>query len=334
MAIIEESTIKEMAVVQELFDVKGANSKDFRPGEVSIMVNHSPRDLIGEYGIFRRSAKYAIREPRSDTVTIEGSPSKVENLQPSDTWEKGSEILFGQVYQIKEISKDGAWMKIHVGGYGTEGWIELHQHAPSSREQFEFFSNNSHPMLASFKGKLESLSAGEREVPLFVGASLPTLNRQGILEIGGEQFRVVEGTPVGGWLRPTVSNFLGIVKETEGLPYEWGGKGGAADCSGLTAVAFSFFGIKLPHSSGQQSKRGDPVSSVAESRTGDVIAYGKPEKPGTVNHIGLIVRDGEKVNLVHASQYARVNELDAEGLYNKTVNLAVRAIRRLVEFSS
>jgi hypothetical protein len=47
-----------------------------------------------------------------------------------------------------------------------------------------------HPMLASRTGLLESLSPGDRQVPIFLGASLPRFDRHGEIEVGGGTLQI------------------------------------------------------------------------------------------------------------------------------------------------
>lgn len=311
-----------------------ASESDFRSENIGISVVHSPRDLIGEHGLFQKSAKHPLREPRYEILQHGTVTEKFESLDPSDRWEKGSEILFGQCYRVLEVSRDRHWMKIKVGGYDTEGWIEVHHHTACSGAEFEHLSRRPQPMLTSRTGLLESRDHGERQVPILLGASLPRLDRCGEIEVGGERFKLVEGESAPTWLEPRIGNLLTILRETLGAPYEWGGKGGAYDCSGLVSVAFSFFGVKLPHSARAQSTRGEGLQSVGDLKTGDVIAYGDEADPTSVKHIGIALVDGEKRKILHASQRVRVNPLDSDGQYHRPLNRVVRALRRLIDFTS
>jgi hypothetical protein len=313
--------------------IRPGKESDFSSEPIGVTVVHSARDLIGEYGIFQKSAKQPLREPRYQAIAVGHDTDRIELYDPSDRWEKGSEILFGQVYQVLDISQDRHWMKIKVGGFDTVGWLEIHHHTPCSGSEFEVLAHKPHPMLASRTGLLESLSPGDRQVPIFLGASLPRFDRHGEIEVGGERFKLVEGEPVPTWLPPRVGNLLAILHETLGAPYEWGGKGGAYDCSGLLSVAFSFFGLKLPHSARAQSTQGEGLQSVGDLQTGDVIAYGDEANPGSVKHIGIALVDGAERKLLHASQRVRVNPLDGDGQYHRPLNRAVRALRRLIDFT-
>ena len=77
----------------------------------------------------------------------------------------------------------------------------------------------------------------------------------------------------------TASNYLGV-------PYLWGGTGGAGfDCSGLTMAVYRLNGLRMPRSSREQYACGVPVP-VNRVRPGDLLFFATEGK-GKVSHVGI-----------------------------------------------
>jgi cell wall-associated NlpC family hydrolase len=87
---------------------------------------------------------------------------------------------------------------------------------------------------------------------------------------------------------------LTIARSFLGLPYVWGGRGGAGiDCSGLVQRSVAGIGIKAQRDSDmQQATLGDVIPDDQDLRPGDIIFF-----PG---HVGMMV-DSE--TLIHATRY-------------------------------
>jgi cell wall-associated NlpC family hydrolase len=81
-----------------------------------------------------------------------------------------------------------------------------------------------------------------------------------------------------------------------GLPYVWGGNGGADggfDCSGLTKAAYGAAGISLPRTAQTQYNSGPAVPAGQPLLPGDLVFYGTPSN---VHHVGLYIGDGKMIN--------------------------------------
>lgn len=87
------------------------------------------------------------------------------------------------------------------------------------------------------------------------------------------------------------SDVVDAAKKYLGVPYVWGGEDASGmDCSGLVQTAYKQFGIEMPRVAADQARQGTAVSSLAEAKPGDLVAFGSP-----VDHIGIYVGDNKMI---------------------------------------
>jgi cell wall-associated NlpC family hydrolase len=94
-----------------------------------------------------------------------------------------------------------------------------------------------------------------------------------------------------------------------GLDYRHGGGSHATgfDCSGLVAHVYrEAWGIRMPRTSLEQSRRGVPVK-LAELEAGDLVFYNTLNRP--YSHVGIYVGDGRFVHAPKSGARVRVESL-------------------------
>lgn len=94
-----------------------------------------------------------------------------------------------------------------------------------------------------------------------------------------------------------------------GLDYRYGGSSRETgfDCSGLVAHVYQeAWGVRLPRSTLEQSKRGVPVA-LAELEAGDLVFYNTLNRP--FSHVGIYVGDGRFVHAPKSGARVRVESL-------------------------
>jgi cell wall-associated NlpC family hydrolase len=94
-----------------------------------------------------------------------------------------------------------------------------------------------------------------------------------------------------------------------GLDYRYGGGSHATgfDCSGLVAHVYQeAWGIRMPRTSLEQSRRGVPVK-LAELEAGDLVFYNTLNRP--YSHVGIYVGDGRFVHAPKSGARVRVESL-------------------------
>ena len=89
-----------------------------------------------------------------------------------------------------------------------------------------------------------------------------------------------------------------------GVPYVYGGEGpGGYDCSGLAQAAYRAAGISLPRTAEEQYDAGPRLTAGTPLQPGDLVFFGA--STSDVEHVGIVVREGEMVDAPHTGAYVR-----------------------------
>ena len=226
--------------------------------------------------------------------------------EASDKSELSTQLLFGDHYEVIEISKDKKWLKIRINFDQFEGWLDAKQHHPVSRDYYDYLNR------AEFKITIDitaSILYNKSPQIILMGSMIPISS--------SELFKMEEQFAFNGEAKN-----LGQKREYEYLrnvavkylnaPYLWGGKSPfGIDCSGFVQMVFKICGYRLFRNSWQQSNQGKSFRNVEQSKPGDLIFFKNVE--GKVNHVGILL-EGDRI--IHASGKVRVDHLNEEGILN------------------
>jgi cell wall-associated NlpC family hydrolase len=110
----------------------------------------------------------------------------------------------------------------------------------------------------------------------------------------------------GGYLR---NRIVETAESFIGLPYRWGGSSadGGFDCSGLAMVVYRLNGLKLPRSSRQQYRAGNPVGRP-ELERGDLVFFATSGGK-RVSHVGVYSDDNRFVHAPGKGKTIRIDSL-------------------------
>jgi cell wall-associated NlpC family hydrolase len=122
----------------------------------------------------------------------------------------------------------------------------------------------------------------------------------------------------------TRQNIVQLVREFLGYPYFWGGRSPKGfDCSGLTQIVFSLYGISLPRDSWMQHRDALFCSdNPIEAQAGDLYFFA--DNGTKITHVGFALGEGR---IIHARGMVRENSLIpgndkfSEELYNSFVDV-------------
>jgi uncharacterized protein YfaT (DUF1175 family) len=236
-------------------------------------------------------------------------------IEPSDTCEMISQVLFGEHFKVLEIRKK--WSKIRLAFDNYEGWIDNKQFEEISEEDYVIIENSEQ----NLAGELIDFATGSNGSFLMIplGSNLPLLNNKN-LTINKEKFHY-EGK-VYNANKPKAA-ILEIAYQFLNAPYLWGGKTPfGIDCSGFTQMVYKLCGYKLLRDASQQATQGDVLSFIEESEPGDLAFFDNNE--GEIIHVGIIMNDNY---IIHAHGKVRIDRIDHSGIFNVDIQRHTHKLR-------
>ena len=233
--------------------------------------------------------------------------------EPSDRSEIVSQVLFGEHFEILELDKQWAKIKLHFDEY--EGWVDSKQYQIITADNYEILGKEASILNYDL---VEYISdANNVLIPITLGASLSFLNHNDI-NVKNYAF---EGLKISG-IKPKM-NLVATAYMYLNSPYLWGGKTPfGIDCSGFTQMVYKLNGYALLRDASQQCNQGEVLSFIEESEPGDLAFFDNEE--GTIIHVGIILDNNY---IIHASGKVRIDRLDHLGIYNAELNRHTHRLR-------
>ena len=224
-------------------------------------------------------------------------------VEPSDRSEMVSQLLFGEHYQVTEVSPDEKWLKIRNAFDQYEGWIDEKLHYPITPEYFEQINNSEYKISTDLTSRI----LFKKEVlHVVIGSVLPLLNNS-LFEV--QEQLAFNGEAKSLYNKLGVESLLEIAKKYLNAPYLWGGKTPfGIDCSGFVQQVFKIAGYHLRRDARQQVLQGKEVSLEA-SKPGDLAFF--TNKEGNINHVGILMDDNK---IIHASGRVKIDSIDPQGI--------------------
>jgi cell wall-associated NlpC family hydrolase len=215
-----------------------------------------------------------------------------------------TQLLFGDHYEVNEISQDQKWLHIKINADETTGWIDRLQHHTISQEYHQQIA------LANFKITTDIASTilyKKTQITIVMGSIVPIS--------GSELFKMEEQFAFNGeaksigqrrdfeYLRDVTGKYLNA-------PHLYGGKSPfGIDAPGFTQMSFRLTGYQLPRDAAQQATAGKAIANLGEAQAGDLAFFAG--KDGKINHTGILL-DEQKI--IHCSGRVRIDFLMEEGI--------------------
>lgn len=230
-------------------------------------------------------------------------------LEPSDTSEMVSQLLFGEIYQVIDERKN--WVKVRATHDGYESWIDRKQHLEVKQDEFMEMKESPQTFSLELISLLKNTQS-DAFFPLVLGSVLPSYNN-GICSLLKQEFEYDGDFST----NPAVSRdlLIDIAFMYLNSPYLWGGRTPfGIDCSGFVQIIYRLCGINLPRDASQQAEVGDRLSFIEEATPGDLAFF--DNKEGKITHVGILLGDNK---IIHASGKVRVDRIDHQGIYNDDI---------------
>ncbi len=242
-------------------------------------------------------------------------------LEPSDTSEMVTQLLFGEHFKVLEKRKKWSKIRIHFDNY--EGYVDNKQFLQIDEDYYKELSNQS-PVYAG--EMIDYIVDNNNNLStLIIGSNLPFYNDK-TLQILDTTFQYEGGIYQDQLVKSEIVHkaylFLNV-------PYLWGGKTlFGTDCSGFTQMVYKICGYSLKRDASQQATQGEVLSFIEESEPGDLAFFDNSE--GVITHVGIIMND---YHIIHAHGNVRIDRLDHTGIYNvdtKKHTHKLRVIKRII----
>jgi len=225
-------------------------------------------------------------------------------IEPNDSSEMISQLLFGEHFKILEIRKK--WSKIRVAFDNYEGWIDNKQFEEIT-EETHVNIKNSETTLANDIIEFATDTKGNF-ITVSLGSPLPFYNNQKLI-LNNTSFNY-EGAVIS--QKQSKGKLIEIAFKYLNAPYLWGGKTPfGIDCSGFTQMVYKLCGYRLLRDATQQATQGEVLSFIEESEPGDLAFFDNNE--GEITHVGIIMKDNY---IIHAHGKVRVDRIDHSGIFN------------------
>ncbi|HOZ30537.1 MAG TPA: C40 family peptidase [Bacteroidales bacterium] len=229
----------------------------------------------------------------------------------SHTTEMTNQVLFGELFEIITMRND--WTKIRLFHDNYEAWVETSSITiiEDSEAAVEDFSKY---IICQEPTTLIRLNE-KSKIHIPVGSKIPYSSRSTKeFKIRNNKYSLPENFKHHKNIdfRMTIIAVADFMINT---PYLWGGRTNwGIDCSGFSQLLYSLVDVKLPRDASQQVSLGKTLSFVSEAQPGDLAFFDNDE--AQITHVGIIYENGK---IIHASGKVKIDNLDHQGIYNKTL---------------
>ena len=222
--------------------------------------------------------------------------------EPQETSEMLTQMLFAQTCDIlQELPR---WLKVRIHADGQEGFADRKMITPI--EELKPYLTQQFPRVAFPLAYALSVGNGQT-VPLTMGTTLPGY-KNGEFSIEEAHFRIEQQFVQTKPLTLNLENLQKITRFLLNTPYLWGGKSALGmDCSGMTQVVMSMFGINLLRNASEQATQGVTVNLLEEAQAGDLAFFGKDK----ITHVGILLSTD---TIIHCSGRVKVERIDSKGI--------------------
>jgi len=246
-------------------------------------------------------------------------------LEPSDSSEMVTQLLFGEIIKIYEEKRAG-WRKIKTAFDDYDCWIDEKQFVEINETEFERL-NTSPIIVCSEMANIIEDKENESIIPILLGSSLPSF-KENVIRFNKFTFQF-DGQTSDTSKEINKSNLAENAMMYLNAPYLWGGRSPfGIDCSGFSQIIYKLNGIKLPRDASQQAQIGETLSFIEESESGDLAFFDNEE--GKIIHVGIML---ENNNIIHASGKVRIDKIDHQGIFNSETNTyshRLRLIKKII----
>jgi len=236
--------------------------------------------------------------------------------EPVQMAEQNTQLLFGDHYEVLEVSKNEKWILIRVHMDHTEGWIDVLQHHEITKEYFDQINH------ANFKITTDITSNilyKKSPLTILIGSVVPIS--------GSELFKMEEQFAFNG-----DSKSLGQKRDLEFIkeiaqkyinsPFLPGGKSPfGIDSSAFVQMVYRLAGYQLPRDLRSLAVEGQLVEDFNQHRLGDIAFF--KNTIGKIHHAGICL---ENHKIIHVHGHVRIDQLSTYGIASAETGKVIHGI--------
>ncbi len=234
-----------------------------------------------------------------------------------------TQLLFGDHYEVLELSSDSKWVKIVIYSDQSEGWIDVKQHHPISKAYFDQINQTDYKITVEIAS---TVLYKKSPLTIVMGSIVPISNNE-LFKIE-EQF-AFNGESKGLGQKRDIDFLKGVAKKYLSSPYQAGGKSPfGIDHAGFAQMVYKIAGYSLQRDALQQSAQGKKVKAFGDAKPGDLVFFS--ENGATVAHVGILMDDNK---IIHSFGQVRVDKITEDGIVDaqtKTCTHLIHSIRRII----
>ena len=231
--------------------------------------------------------------------------------EPTDKAELTTQLLFGEVFSVLEISENKKWIKVEMAHDDYQGWIDAKQYRNISQKYYQNHTESLHPY--THHG-IVIVAVANTSFPILGGSTLPFLNENFEIDLGYAQAEIISDyeqhfgkSYFDDWALEYALTYLAA-------PYLWGGRTFfGIDCSGFVQQIFKHIFKPLPRDAWQQSECGITID-FKEAKQGDLAFFNSSPNEPKITHVGIVLEGGK---IIHASGEVRIDTLNETGIFKE-----------------
>jgi len=246
-------------------------------------------------------------------------------FEPSELSEMTTQLLFGELLEILEVTEKWLFVKNLSDNY--TGWIDKNSVRLISNDTYIELTQTSNCKIT----KPYSIIYNQKtdETMLIPGGSTVYDLNGDEFKLGDERWCMIEPyTPIP--MPVKAFQIINLSRQFLNAPYLWGGKSVLGiDCASLVQIVYSLAGINLPRDAQDQVEFGKTVDFITEALPGDLAFF--ENEQNEIVHVGILT---DTSRIIHASGWVKTENIDSQGIISSTngeYTHRLRVIKRIIE---